>query len=205
MCITVAAATPIVFYFSIAPPLLLDGGNGGDSSMSDERQRKEEQEAWRRTHGGVSCSGSGAPFSGHHRSHHGQLLLLLMMTFRMQTSSLLLCNTSQLQHLHVRSECSFSSSHSCCYQSLPNASTASSSGLAADFPLAKTKNRQPHHKQPMLPILCFCAVALFLSLSCTNNQELTAKPISHTQQQCCRCRQSELSTLVHAESSHLWV
>jgi hypothetical protein len=55
----------------------------------------------------------------------------------------------------------------------------------------------------MLPILCFCAVAL--SLSCTNNQELTAKPISHARQHCCRCRQSELSTLVHAESSHLWV
>lgn len=172
--------------------------------MSDQRQRKEEQEAWRRTHGGGSCSSSGAPFSGHHRSHHGQLLLLLMMTFRMQTSSLLLlCNTSQLQHLHVRSECSFSSSHSCCCQSSPNASAASSSGLAGDFLLAKTNNRQPRHKQPMLPILCFCAVAL--SLSCTNNQELTAKPISHARQHCCRCRQSELSTLVHAESSHLWV
>lgn len=209
MRITVATATPIVFFFSIAPPLLLDGGNGGESSMSDQRQRKEEQEAWRRTHGGGSCSGSGAPFSGRHRSHHGQLLLLLlmMMTFRMQTSSLLLlCNTSQLQNLHVRFECSFSSSHSCCcccYQSLPNASTASSSGLAADFLLAKTNYRQPHYKQPMLPNLCFCAVAL--SLSCTNNQELNAKPISRTQQQCCRCRQSELSTLVNAESLHLWI
>lgn len=204
MRITVATATPIVFFFSIAPPLLLDGGNGGESSMSDQRQRKEEQEAWRRTHGGGSCSGSGAPFSGHHRSHHGQqLLLLMMMTFRMQTSSLLLlCNTSQLQNLHVRFECSFSSSHSCCcYQSLPNASTASSSGLAADFLLAKTNYRQPHYKQPMLPNLCFCAVAL--SLSCTNNQELNAKPISRTQQQCCRCRQSELSTLVNAESLHM--
>ncbi len=135
MRITVGIATPIVFFFSIAPPLLLDGGNDGDNSMSDQRQCKEEQKAWHRTHGGGNCSGSSAPFFGHHHSHHGQLLLLLM-TFRMQTLSLLLLyNTSQLQHLHVRFECSFSSSHSCywCYQSLPNASTASSSGLAADF------------------------------------------------------------------------
>jgi hypothetical protein len=79
MRITITTATPIVFFFSITLPLLLDGDNGGDNSMSDQRQCKEEQEAWRRTHGGGSCSGSGAPFSGHHRSHHGQLLLLLLM------------------------------------------------------------------------------------------------------------------------------
>jgi len=134
MHITIATATPIIFFFSIAPPLLLDGGNGGDNSISDQRQCKEEQEAWRQTHGSGNCNGSSAPFSGHHRSHHGQLLLLLLMTFQMQMSSLLLlCNTSQLQHLHVRSECSFSSSHSYCYQSLPNASIASFLGLAVDF------------------------------------------------------------------------
>jgi hypothetical protein len=42
MRITVAIATPIVFFFSIAPPLLLDDGNDGDNSMNDQRQCKED-------------------------------------------------------------------------------------------------------------------------------------------------------------------